>query len=160
MAEIIEHMGDVEDMPEWVREAFETGRLYHTCVKKVAGLEQEVKDLKVEQMKIMQLGLEADHKLKQEVVRLKRQLLQTTSDYVKLEKEVERLKTDLAATVQSCEIAITDVEQLRTALEKYGRHYSDCKRVLVSCGMEYPEAVECTCGLEQALKGGEETNGG
>jgi hypothetical protein len=39
MAEIIEHMGDVENMPKWMQEAFRTGRVYHTCVRRVRKLE-------------------------------------------------------------------------------------------------------------------------
>jgi uncharacterized protein YhaN len=47
MAEIIERIAvDVEDMPEWMQEAFRTGRVYHTCVKKVAELEAAVEQLK------------------------------------------------------------------------------------------------------------------
>jgi ribosomal protein L32 len=46
MADIVEIMDDVEDMPKWMQEAFRTGRVYHTCVKRVAKLESQLNALK------------------------------------------------------------------------------------------------------------------
>ena len=43
--------------------------------------------------------------------------------------------------------------ELESALEKYGRHLRDCK--LHRADYIYRHPRNCTCGLEQALKGGD-----
>lgn len=44
MVEVIELIGDLENLPEWAQEAFEAGTLIRTCVEKVERLEERLKN--------------------------------------------------------------------------------------------------------------------
>ena len=42
MTEIIEHMGDTDNWPEWAQEAMDEGRLFKECLDRIGRLEAQI----------------------------------------------------------------------------------------------------------------------
>lgn len=70
--------------------------------------------------------------------------------------EIERLRAEKYVMVsgeslrKDNEALHEEIERLRTALERYGQHDRGCK------AMSYHPNAACTCGLREALEGGDE----
>ena len=118
---IIERMDNVEDMPEWLQQAFHEGRVYHRC--------KEMYD---------RLTSERDE-AREEVEQYKRNLIAEEEESIKLQAEVERWK-------KRCIAEEDESTELHEKLAKYGRHLPTCARPTWAEGES--RGADCTCGLE------------
>lgn len=92
--------------------------------------------------KAMKLDYRAIHKREADKLRAENDRLRAERDY--LDGQCKALSMEAAA-------AIDERDRLRAALERYGCHLRTCGHIDDSG----ERILDCTCGLERALKGGE-----